>query len=135
MNLPHHRYKLKACAPSEADIKSACEDALYRLYALRKVAWYARINGGARKTAGAHGKVNYLWFYTLHTFGKTMQHQGISDLVGQLTDGRFFAVEVKKAGEQPTLAQAEFLARVNEFGGVGFVARSVDEVFDRLKKE
>jgi hypothetical protein len=51
---------------------------------------------------------------------------GSSDFIGWV-QGRFLAIEVKAGGE-PTEAQEKFLNQVNEDGGIGIVARSVEDV-------
>ena len=53
---------------------------------------------------------------------------GCSDILGQLRTGHFLAVEVKRPRTGPTDDQAAFLAQVNAAGGLGLVARSVDDV-------
>ena len=101
------------------------------LQALRlhpKVAWCERMNTGAgylgqdNKTTGAFKKGRFIRF----------AFKGCSDILGQLTDGRFMACEVKAAGGQLRDDQAHFLSRVNQFGGVGFIARSIDDVVRHL---
>ena len=57
---------------------------------------------------------------------------GTSDIIGFLTDGRFLAVEVKAGTNTPTALQQEFIDAVNEAGGVGFVAWSVDDCSEEL---
>ena len=52
---------------------------------------------------------------------------GSSDLIGWLHGGRFLAVEVKQPGGKPTKEQEAFLAAVNAAGGLGILARSVEE--------
>jgi hypothetical protein len=53
---------------------------------------------------------------------------GVSDIIGVLPDGRFLAIECKTARNGPTEGQSDFLRRVNAAGGLGFVARSIDDV-------
>ena len=53
---------------------------------------------------------------------------GGSDLIGWTKDGRFLAVEVKSAKGRLTATQESFLKNVNEAGGVGICARSVQDV-------
>jgi hypothetical protein len=53
---------------------------------------------------------------------------GCSDILGQLRTGHFLAIEVKRPSTGPTDDQAAFLAQVNAAGGLGLVARSVDDV-------
>ena len=63
---------------------------------------------------------------------------GSSDLVGWLGGdgpmrGRFLAIEVKTDKGRLTDEQESFLAAVNRSGGLGFVARSVEEALEKLK--
>jgi len=57
---------------------------------------------------------------------------GQPDITGQLRDGRRLEVEVKREGERPTDDQQAVLDAVNGAGGVGFVARSVEDVAEAL---
>lgn len=57
---------------------------------------------------------------------------GVSDILGILPGGRFFAIEVKSKVGRLSEHQKKFLASVNEVGGIGFVARSIDDVEARL---
>ena len=52
---------------------------------------------------------------------------GISDLIG-LYHGQFFALEVKTGNNQLTKKQDIFLSKVRAAGGVGQVARSIEDV-------
>jgi len=56
--------------------------------------------------------------------------KGTSDIVGFLADGRFLAIEVKKPGEELTKKQQDFIDLVNDCGGLGFGAWSLDDVKD-----
>lgn len=56
---------------------------------------------------------------------------GISDFLG-CYKGKFLAIEVKRDGREPTELQATFLEEVRRAGGIGFVARSVDDVIQAL---
>lgn len=60
---------------------------------------------------------------------------GTSDIIGFMKDGRFLAVEVKAGKNQPTQLQQDFIDSVNEAGGIGFVAWSVDDCEAVLDKE
>ena len=60
-----------------------------------------------------------------------MGRKGISDLLVCL-DGRFIAVEVKRPGGNATPEQLQFIREVQEAGGIGFIADSVDVVVERL---
>ncbi len=60
---------------------------------------------------------------------------GVSDILGVLPGGRFFAIEVKQKGKKPTDHQAAFLDQVNRNGGLGFVARALDDVIAAFAAE
>src|SRR5258706_9334426 len=77
----------------------------------------------------------------LADFGKDGVHplrmnykRGISDLIGQMRDGRFLACEVKREGAQLMDHQRDFLNEVRANGGVAFVARSVDDAEKALAR-
>ncbi len=52
---------------------------------------------------------------------------GLSDIIGQLRDGRLIAVETKDARGKLSADQEKFLAKVGKHG-VAIVARSLDDV-------
>lgn len=60
--------------------------------------------------------------------------KGISDIIG-IAFGKPLAIEVKSTRGKLTAHQKVFLDRFNKEGGVGFVARSVDDVAARLRLE
>lgn len=60
------------------------------------------------------------------------QSAGMSDIIGCLWGGRFLAIEVKKKGGKVSPLQQAFLDEVNDNGGLGFVAYSLDEVIKKL---
>lgn len=84
-----------------------------------RVAWVERINVGAGKLMNDDGSAGRFVRFAF---------KGCSDIVGQLRDGRFLAVEVKRHGGSLRPEQAEFLSNVNKHGGVAFVARKPDDV-------
>jgi hypothetical protein len=98
-------------APLERDVLPAVLEAL-RLHP--RVAWCHRFNTGAMEVDGRNVRFAFA---------------GCSDILGQLKDGRFLAVEVKRPSGMPTTAQVEFLGLVERSGGVAFVARGADDVF------
>jgi hypothetical protein len=60
------------------------------------------------------------------TFGFT----GCADILGQLRDGRFLAVECKAPNRgSATAEQAEFLRLVASNGGVAILARCVADIY------
>lgn len=52
--------------------------------------------------------------------------KGVADVLG-IWKGKFLAIEVKTKRNYPTPEQKTFLARVNAEGGIGFVARSIED--------
>ena len=58
---------------------------------------------------------------------------GCSDILGQLKNGQFLAIEVKSEVGKLTEKQREFINKVNTNGGVAFVARSIEDVEENLK--
>jgi hypothetical protein len=59
---------------------------------------------------------------------------GGADLIGWCSDGRFLAVEVKFGRTVTTTDQDRFIAAVQKSGGVGVIARSVEDVLAALQK-
>lgn len=55
------------------------------------------------------------------------RRKGVCDILG-IWEKRFLGIEVKVKGNYATREQKEFLADVNKYGGIGFVARSIDDV-------
>ena len=62
---------------------------------------------------------------------------GISDIFaiapqGSVNPGRFIAIEVKTEKGRTTVHQEFFINKINENGGLGFIARSIDDVKENL---
>jgi hypothetical protein len=77
----------------------------------------------------------YTIFYT-HKIGAHKHRPvlpGISDFIGIIPGGLFFAIEVKLPGEIPTKDQTAFIDQVNRAGGIGFVAESLEDVVKALE--
>lgn len=77
------------------------------------VAWVERMNSGAIRVERRF--VRFGW-------------RGCPDVIGQLRDGRLLGVEVKAPAGRLRPAQAVFLARIRDSGGVAFVARDLRDV-------
>jgi hypothetical protein len=88
----------------------------------RRVAWAYRFNTGAQviETPKANGGKSRR--FIRYAF------PGCADILGQLVDGRFLAVEVKTRLGKATKEQQAFIASVNGARGLGVIARSVDDV-------
>jgi len=67
----------------------------------------------------------------LYKFGYT----GCGDILGMLWDGRFLSVEVKSKNDESSPAQIDNARTINENGGIAIIARSLQDVIERLKKE
>ena len=57
---------------------------------------------------------------------------GSPDIIGMMPDGRFLGVEVKAARGACTSDQWAFLEKIRQNGGIGIVARSIEEVAQQL---
>ena len=57
---------------------------------------------------------------------------GLPDITGCLKDGRGFWIEVKTDKGRLSPHQERFIQNINDAGGLAFVARSVDEVIEKL---
>ncbi|TXG80121.1 MAG: VRR-NUC domain-containing protein [Thermomicrobiales bacterium] len=87
------------------------------------VAWAGRFNSGAMSiNEGRPGR----------RFVRFSDVPGLSDLLGQLRDGRLIACEVKSPDGRLSESQAQFLERVRLAGGVAFVARNAAYVMREL---
>lgn len=57
-----------------------------------------------------------------------------SDILGIMPSGKLLAIEVKTPSGRVSEGQQDFINMVNSHGGVAFVARSVQEAVDNIKK-
>ncbi len=123
---PPKMMKLTRPDPREAPILASVLKAL-NFYP--NVEWFERMNTGAYVVAGEGNKKR-----RFVRFG----FKGLSDIIGQLKPrragepGAWLAIECKRAGEDPSEDQQAFLDRVNKNGGVGFVARNIDDLKQHL---
>jgi len=61
--------------------------------------------------------------------------KGLSDITGMMKGGRALYIEVKSTTGKRNDEQDLFIKQVNDAGGIAFVARSIDDVRERLVKE
>ena len=116
--------------PLEAAVQAAVID-LLRQHPL--VAWFLRVNSGVAVASNAQGEARYTAFYRLYVRGMKPTSSGLSDLVGQLTDGRLFLMECKRAGvRRGTEEQEGLIALVRGCGGVAGIVQSVDDAVELL---
>lgn len=117
---PKRAAPVKSNEPAHGEI---LKSVLLYLKICRDVAWAAKFNSGT--------------FAEGDRFIAANTAKGCSDILGQMADGRFLAVEVKTKSDTVKSHQQAFIDRINAFNGVAFVARSVDEVMifiDNAKK-
>lgn len=105
-------------APNRKLEGNALIEVLRALNAHPCVAWCHRQNTGALRVGARF--VKFGW-------------PGCSDILGQLTDGRFLAVECKSKKGKATPEQVAFLERINGNGGLGFIAKNCADVFRALR--
>ena len=115
---------LKPFVPTEAQVLASVLQALRHD---KRVAWCGRFNSGAQ-VVGEGKQRRFLRFHDV---------QGFPDIAGQLTDGRFLAIECKRPGwkspaDERERRQQDFLALVDRNGGVSGFARGIDDVFQIL---
>lgn len=91
-------------------------DCLSALSLLRVKAW--RQNQGALKVG--------------NRFVKFATAKGVSDIIGILPSGHFLAVECKVFPNQPSDDQAQFLANIEQSGGLAIVAYGTQDVIDAV---
>lgn len=65
----------------------------------------------------------------------TLGFPGLADITGMLKGGRFFAIEVKQPGKEPTEAQQEFLDAIVSGGGVAGWVDAPEQALDILDAE
>ena len=124
-------FKLTAPRVLESARQSQIIDWLRVEQSAGRVGWFARVNSGAVK-AGARWIVNY----RLYLRGiNEPRSKGYADLHGMLSDGRYFALEVKQPGEKATKEQLVFLASVIAAGGIADVVYGFEDVARVLKAE
>jgi hypothetical protein len=70
-------------------------------------------------------------FIKIH--GGPFQARGIPDLLC-CVDGRFAGIELKRGPRDLTAYQQVMLRKIREAGGIAFLARSVEEAINGLKK-
>jgi hypothetical protein len=80
----------------------------------------------------------YFWRNNTGAFVDSSKHfyrfgfKGSSDILGILPGGRFLAIEVKAKYGKLRPEQEEFIKNINHYGGLAFVAKSLDDVINRI---
>lgn len=110
------RLKLTPPKPTEAQVQAAI---LRYLAVDKRVVWHARMNSG-KGWFRPHKAIEERWM----RFG----FPGCPDILGQLGDGRYLAVEVKAPGGKRREEQVAHIAMAQAAGAVALFAESVDAV-------
>jgi hypothetical protein len=122
---PHHTNPVATTAiPTLTDAvdipeRDILKDVLGAVTYHPRVAWAERMNSGVMQQGGRYVRFGFV---------------GCPDIIGQLRDGRFLAIEVKRAGKDATEKQLEFLGRVHRNHGLAFVARSAADARNALNE-
>ena len=122
--LPAKRaYKARGSSgePTEAQILKAIMQLLKKHPMVAKV--WRQNSGTAQYQYGA--KTSYVRFNTA---------KGMSDIMGILKDGRTLCIETKSRTGKVQPHQQAFLDSINAAGGLAFVARSTDDVINKLRE-
>jgi len=116
---PASRLRLRRQEPLEHTV----QDAILRYLAMdRRVAWAQRINTGAHTAESVNAAGKTVRRFVRYGF------PGCSDILGQMADGRFLAIEVKSKTGTLSLLQRDFLREVAAAGGVAILARCIEDV-------
>lgn len=71
------------------------------------------------------------WHMKVH--GSMYQRSGVPDIIGCI-NGRFVGIEVKRPGGVVSKLQEYHIAQINKTGGAAFVAYSLDDVKENLRR-
>jgi len=69
--------------------------------------------------------------FNYNAWGGPMSPKGVPDLIC-CQEGRFVGIEVKTKTGRVSPEQEEFIRRINDAGGLAFVARDLDTVIEML---
>lgn len=113
--MPAKPFRLKAAQPTEHQI----QDAILRYLAVeRRVLWAERMNSGKGLVVRPDGGTQRMkWGFV-----------GCPDIMGQLKDGRYLAIEVKSAKGRVSPEQRAHITQAADHGAVALIARSVEDV-------
>lgn len=111
---------------SETTVQNAILD---MLLVHRKVGWAMVVTTGEFKVRGGYITTGHY----IDEEGK--RRTGMSDIIGQLTDGRLFAIEVKQPGKEPEDEQYRYIDMVKKNGGVAGWADNVSDAKDIIDEK
>lgn len=72
--------------------------------------------------------------YCFKVHGEIFMRAGIPDIIACIK-GRFVGIETKDKGNTASELQLAHIRQIKKAGGIGFVAYSVENVKEQLKKE
>jgi hypothetical protein len=108
-------FRLKPIKPTEAQI----QDAILRYLAVdSRVLWAQRMNSGKGKLLRPDGSQTWIRF----------GFPGCPDIMGQLKDGRYLAIECKRSGGRVRPEQREHITQAAAYQAVALIARSLEDV-------
>ena len=110
----------RRAVPLEKDIQKAI---MQFLKSHPKVAMVWRQNSGTFQETDGRGNTRFI---------RANSARGMADIMGVLKNGRALAIEVKRPGAKVLPHQQLFLDSITEAGGLAFVARSVDDVIQKI---
>lgn len=61
--------------------------------------------------------------------------KGSGDILGVMRGGRFISIEIKAGRDKLRESQQEWIDEIEALGGIAFVARSEQDVVDRIERE
>jgi hypothetical protein len=122
-------FKLEPLEPSEADIKKAVIESLWMDHRVVEV---LRINCGKLAAPGRPFGI----YDTVKSWvkGREPRTTGISDIHGQLCDGRRLVIEVKTKSGEFQDGQQEYIDHALAHGAVGGIVRSADEAIEIIRE-
>lgn len=85
--------------------------------------WSKRIFAWKNQSVGVFDPIRKIYRKSNNKF----HLNGVSDILG-VYNGKFLAIEVKSNSGKLTENQKEFLERIKSYGGIGIVARSIEDV-------
>lgn len=103
---------------TEKEIQTSILDYLTRC---SSIAWVHRLSSGKFKVTD---KAGTRWIQAGWV--------GAPDIIGMTTKGQFVGIEVKAWNGVASIEQIQFLQTVRAGGGIGIIARSVDDVINAL---
>jgi hypothetical protein len=108
-------FSLKPVKPTEHQI----QDAILRYLAReRRVLWAERMNSGKGLVVRPNGSTQWMkWGFV-----------GCPDIMGQLKDGRYLAIECKSHSGRVRPEQRQHITQAADHGAVAIIARSVEDV-------